>query len=120
MKKLIILSSLVFAFGCGKKGLDAKLDELGKIRDAMCACKDKTCADTQHEAYISWKKGNKDEAKPDKDQMEKYEGIRKELMDCRHKLEAGGGAEPAPGGLPAPAAPAAPGAPAPAPAPTTP
>jgi hypothetical protein len=118
MKKLLIAASLMFAFGCGKKGIDAKLDELAKIKDAMCKCTDKACADAQHEAYIAWKKGNKDEAKPDKDQMEKYETIRKDMMDCRHKLDgAGGGDQPAPGG--APPAGGAP-APAPAPAPATP
>jgi hypothetical protein len=106
MKKLALMAGLVFAFGCGKKGIEGKLDELGKIRDAMCKCTDKACADTQHEAYIAWKKGNKDEAKPDKDQMEKFEGIRKELTDCRHKLDAPGGGDQ----------PTAPAAPAPAPA----
>ena len=105
--KLLIVASVLFAFGCSKKGLDNKLDELGKIRDAMCKCTDKACADTQHEAYIAWKKGNSKEDKPDKDQMEKFESIRRELMDCRHKAEGtGGGAE---GSAPAPAPSPAPG-----------
>jgi hypothetical protein len=87
MKHLIIVASIVFAAGCGKGGLDGKLDELGKIRDAACACKDKACADEQHEKYIAWKKGNSKDDKPSDDQMKKFEAIRKEMNDCRHKLE---------------------------------
>jgi hypothetical protein len=102
----MIVASLVFAFGCGKGGLDGKLDELGKVRDAMCACKDKACADAEHEKYIAWKKGNSKDDKPSEDQMKKFETIRKELQDCRRKLDAPEGA-PAAGGsaAPAPAAP---------------
>jgi hypothetical protein len=97
MRKITILASLVLAFtACGKGGLDAKLDELGKIRDAMCACKDKACADEQHEKYIAWKKGNSKDDKPSDDQMKKFETIRHELMDCRHKLDTP--AAPAPEG----------------------
>ena len=104
----MIIASLVFAFGCGKGGLDGKLDELGKIRDAMCACKDKACADAQHEKYVAWKKGNSKDDKPSEDQMKKYETIRHELQDCRHTVDSpaptGGSAAPAPA-APAPAAP---------------
>jgi hypothetical protein len=104
----MIVASLVFAFGCGKGGLDGKLDELGKIRDAMCACKDKACADAEHDKYIAWKKGNNKDDKPSEDQMKKFETIRHELQDCRHKVEGptdtGGGSAAAP----APAAPTTP------------
>ena len=107
MRNFTIVASLVFAFaGCSKGGLDGKLDELGKIRDAMCACKDKACTDAQHEKYIAWKKGNSKEDKPNEDQMKKFESIRKELQDCRHKIDTpdmGGGSAATP-----PAAPATP------------
>jgi len=103
----MIVASLVFAFGCGKGGLDGKLDELGKIRDAMCACKDKACTDAQHEKYIAWKKGNSKDDKPSEDQMKKFETIRHELQDCRHKVDSPEGTPTAPtGGSAAPAAPA--------------
>ena len=86
MRSGLVLVGLVFGFGCGKGGLDGKLDELAKIRDAMCACKDKACADTQHEAYTAWKKSNKsDETKPDGEQMKRYDDIRKDMRECRHK-----------------------------------
>jgi hypothetical protein len=111
MKSLVIAFGLTFVLGCGKKGIEAKLDELGKIRDAMCQCQDKACAEKQHDAFIAWKMSPKDEAKPDKDQMARYESIHKEMMDCRHKYDAPGGDTGAAPAAPAPAAPA-PAAPA--------
>lgn len=106
MRKLtFIIAGLVFAVGCGKGGIDGKLDELGKIRDAMCACKDKACTDAQHEKYIAWKKGNSKDDKPSEDQMKKFETIRKELQDCRHKIDTPDMGAPPAGGSAAPAAP---------------
>lgn len=92
-KHLVI--GLLFAMGC-KGGLDGKLDDLDKIKDEMCACKDKKCTDDVHEKYIAWKKGNSKDDKPSKDQDERYHKIREGLMDCRHKIgDAGSGAPPA-------------------------
>ncbi|MDB4954334.1 MAG: hypothetical protein JWO36_1903 [Myxococcales bacterium] len=108
MKKLMVVASLVFAFGCGKKGMDGKLDELAGIKDKMCECKDKACTEKVHEDYITWKKGNSKDEKPNKDQMDKFEQLRAGMNLCRHKVEgdAGGAdsAPPAPGATP-PAAP---------------
>ena len=112
MKKLILVASLVFAFGCGKKGLDGKLDELAGIKDKMCECKDKACTDKVHEDYITWKKGNPKDEKPNKDQMDKFEQLKTGMNLCRHQVEgtAGGAdsAAPAPGAAPTGAAPATP------------
>lgn len=72
--------------GCGKGGLDGKLDELSKIKDEVCACKDKACADAAHEKYTAWKKGNSKDDKPSDEQMKKFETLRTELNDCRRKL----------------------------------
>ena len=98
----IIIVALSLATGCGKGGLDGKLDELSKIKDEVCACKDKACADTAHDKYIAWKKGKKDD-KPSDDQMKKFSELRDQLNECRHKLSdtaapAGGSAAPAPAG----------------------
>jgi hypothetical protein len=89
MTKLVLIGAFVFAAGCGKGGMDGKLDELAKIKDAMCACTDKACTEKQHEAYISWKKGNSKDDKPSGDQMKRYEELRTAMNDCRHKLEKG-------------------------------
>lgn len=80
---------LVFAFGCGSKGIDGKLDELSTIKDKMCACTDKKCADDTRDEYVKWKKSNKGE-KPNKEQDERYQQIRSGMMACRHKLVGGG------------------------------
>lgn len=105
----IIIAGLVFAASCGKGGLDGKLDELAKIKDEVCACKDKACADAAHEKYIAWKKGNSKDDKPSDDQMKKFETLRTELNDCRHKLSDTAAPPPAaPAGSAAPAAPATP------------
>jgi hypothetical protein len=96
MKHLLLVASCLLAFGgCKKSGIDGKLDDLAKIRDAMCACKDKACADKQHDAYIAWKKGNSKDDKPSDDQMKKFHEIRDALHACRHKLDAPEGAAPA-------------------------
>ena len=89
MSKLAMLCGLVFAFGCGKGGLDGKLDDLSKIKDKMCACTDKKCADDTRDEYVAWKKGNKGD-KPSKEQDERFQSIKKEMMDCRHKVAGGG------------------------------
>ncbi|HEY6034856.1 MAG TPA: hypothetical protein VIV58_11365 [Kofleriaceae bacterium] len=112
MRNFIIISTFLglsaLGAGCGKGGLDGKLDELAKIKDEACACKDKACADAAHDKYVAWKKGNSKDDKPSDEQMKKFETLRTELNDCRRKLSdttpppppAGGSAE-------APAAPAA-------------
>jgi hypothetical protein len=99
MTKLLVVASLVFAFGCGKKGIDAKLDELGGIKDRMCECKDKTCTEKVQEDYITWKKGNSKDEKPTQDQKDKFEQLRAGMNLCRHKVEgdAGGADSTAPG-----------------------
>jgi hypothetical protein len=97
----IIIASLALAVGCGKGGLDGKLDELSKIKDEVCACKDKACADAAHDKYIAWKKGNSKDDKPSDDQMKKFSELREQLNECRHKISdtaapAGGSAAMAP------------------------
>ena len=98
--------------GCGKGGgLDGKLDELAKIKDEGCACKDKACVDAAHDKYRAWNKGMSKDDKPSDEQMKRFEALRSALNDCRRKLSDtmpppppamdGSGAAPA-----APAAPA--------------
>jgi hypothetical protein len=110
MRNFIIITAFLLGAGagCGKGGLDGKLDELSKIKDEVCACKDKACADAAHEKYTAWKKGNSKDDKPSDDQMKKFETLRTELNDCRRKLSD---TTPPPamdgsGAAPAPAAPA--------------
>jgi hypothetical protein len=90
MTKCAIICGLVFAFGCGKGGMDGKLDDLAKIRDKMCQCADKKCADDTRDEFVAWKKGNKKDDRSSKDQDERFQSIKKEMMDCRHKLAGAG------------------------------
>jgi len=116
MRNFIIISAFLLGglgvLGCGKGGLDGKLDELSKIKDEACACKDKACADAAHDKYVAWKKGNSKDDKPSDDQMKKFEALRTELNDCRRKLSDTTPPPPAAGSAaPAPAAPAGSAAP---------
>ncbi|MEO6775917.1 MAG: hypothetical protein ABI467_23350 [Kofleriaceae bacterium] len=88
MRNFIIITAFLVGAGagCGKSGLDGKLDELAKIKDETCACKDKACADAAHDKYIAWKKGNSKEDKPNDTQMKKFQSLRTEISDCRSKL----------------------------------
>ena len=101
---IISLSLALALAACGKGGLDGKLDELQKIKDETCACKDKACADAAHEKYTTWKKGNSKDDKPTDDQMKKFSELRDQLNECRHKVSdtvvppAAGSAAPATAG----------------------
>ncbi|MFT3692319.1 MAG: lipoprotein [Kofleriaceae bacterium] len=87
MQKLMVIAIALGLAACGKKGgLDGKLDELQKIKDEVCACKDKACADAAHDKYTAWKKNNSKEDKPSDDQMKKFSELRDQLNECRHKL----------------------------------
>jgi hypothetical protein len=110
MRNFIIISTFLglLGAGCGKGGLDGKLDELSKIKDEVCACKDKACADAAHDKYVAWKKGNSKDDKPSDEQMKKFEALRTELNDCRRKLSDTTPPPAMDGSGAAPAAPAAP------------
>jgi hypothetical protein len=91
------MKKLMFAFllmGCGSKssgGMDGKLDELSGIKDKMCACTDKTCADSVRDEFVTWKKGNNGgDNKPTKDQDDRFKQLRAGMMECRHKVAGAG------------------------------
>ncbi len=115
MRNLLIVATLVFSVvGCGKSGVDAKIDDLAKLRDAMCACKDEACTEAQQDKYLAWKKGNNKDEKPNESQMKKFEGIRKELQTCRRTIGKPALVVPT-GDVPPPATPPVEGSAAPAP-----
>jgi hypothetical protein len=87
----LALLGLLLAVGCGSKGMDGKLDELQSISDKLCKCTDKKCAEDAHDEYITWKKGNKKEDKPSKEQDARYQSIKSQMSECRHKMGGGGG-----------------------------
>ncbi len=78
--------ALVLGLGCGKGGndLDGRITELAKIRDEVCACKDKACADAAHDKYVKLKGENSKDDKPTAEQMDRYDKARGELQECWH------------------------------------
>ena len=85
----LVLASLLLALGCRGRSLDEKLDRLDKIKAALCACRDKACADKQDQAFVAWKKGN---SKADQDaasdaQRKRFFAIREDMKKCQAKLE---------------------------------
>ncbi|CAN5616823.1 hypothetical protein BH11MYX1_BH11MYX1_57430 [soil metagenome] len=78
----------IVVMACGKRGndLEGRIEALTKIQAEVCACTDKTCADTAHAKYVALKhQGSKDD-RPTEDQTKRYEAARRQLQDCWHTL----------------------------------
>ncbi|HET9621351.1 MAG TPA: hypothetical protein VFP84_08305, partial [Kofleriaceae bacterium] len=109
--------SLVSVAGCPKKpagdDMGPAIAKLNDIRDQMCKCTDKACADKVNEAYAKWGQEQAKTAPADKnavanqEQANKIVAISEEITKCTAKAIAGAAAMPA-GEPAAPAAPAAP------------
>jgi ethanolamine ammonia-lyase small subunit len=84
----IIIAGLVFAASCGKGGLDGKLEELSKIKDEACACKDKACADAVNKKMDDAMNGMKE---PSADDAKKLMDIMAEAGVCLAKAGATAG-----------------------------
>jgi len=80
--------------GCGGKA-DEAIGELKKIKDEMCACKDKACAEKVTDKMMKMSKDNKD-TKVTADQMKAASAITEELTKCMSKaMGMGADAPPA-------------------------
>jgi hypothetical protein len=97
--------SLVSVAGCPKKPATADngpaIAKLGEIRDQMCKCTDKACADKVNEAYAKWGQ-EQAQTKPadngaiaNQEQANKITGITEEITKCTAKAIAGPAAMPA-------------------------
>jgi hypothetical protein len=87
-------------FGCHKNKGDAdKADaiaKLTKLKDKMCACKDKTCSDQVSAELAKWgqeqEKFNVDKpASPAEKDNEKMEALKEAAASCLLKIEVPGG-----------------------------
>jgi hypothetical protein len=92
MRNLLLAGLLLGSvLGCGKKDpFDAALDEIGTIKDKMCACKDKDCAEKVDKEFEAWRDGLKDkigDSKPNADQDKKGEDIRAAMRKCQESLK---------------------------------
>jgi len=88
MKKLFIVSALVFLGACGSKGgtADKYLADYTALKDKLCACADKTCADkVKAEADAHEKKGNELSKDDQKKIGEAFEKVEDQVNECARK-----------------------------------
>ena len=78
---------LVASVGCGSK----VVKEFEKIKDEMCGCKDKECAEKVNKKFDEWLKKN-ESAKGSKGQQEKAKKIAEEYSKCMMSAMTGGAA----------------------------
>ena len=100
MKRLISISmfaALALA-GCGGDKVDEAISGMKGHADKMCGCeKDKdpaACAEKVHADKEKWEDGMEKKmegAKPNADQMKKWEEAEDRYRECRTKAELGGG-----------------------------
>ena len=81
---------LVAGSGCGSK----VVKEFEKIKDKMCECKDKECAESVNKEFEEWLKKN-EKAKGSKGQQEKAKKVAEEYTKCMMSAMAGGAGAPA-------------------------
>jgi hypothetical protein len=100
---IAFLAALSLAgFGCRKNKADADkagdaIAKLTKLKDKMCACKDKTCSDNVSAELAAW---GQEYDKPDVDKpgspgekdSEKLEALKEETANCLLKIEVPSGA----------------------------
>lgn len=113
MLRTLTIALLLLA-GCSNAG--PALEELEKIKNEACACKDGVCAAKALEKLAAWSTKHK-ETKGTQSQQQRSEALNKELVACAQKAMAGPSGEEAP--APTPSAPAPTPAPTEPPAPTT-
>jgi hypothetical protein len=110
MKNLTIAflaaASLFTVGACKKKGGAAEaVEKMGQLKDAMCKCTDKACAEKVQADYLAYGKTmeGKKEEKPDQAAIDKLMGLAGEYMKCYEKATgAGGEATPPAAGSAAP------------------
>ncbi len=88
-----VVLAAVLVLGCrGSDKLDKALDEQRRLKDRMCACPDKACADAVDADYTAWRTRTREAAGTDRpSESQDYKGrvIRDELDACRRTKRAG-------------------------------
>ena len=96
MTKRLMIAALLVITGCSKNDSQAKTDpsvdpslaELAALRDKMCACKDKACADAVNadvDAFFKKDRARFDGMPPDKKQQSAK--LEDEQYQCWKKLK---------------------------------
>jgi predicted nuclease with TOPRIM domain len=90
MRNLVLVGVLVLLVSCKSKA-DQAISDLSGLKDKMCACKDKACAeDVQKEFKEMGKKYKDDKSDPSEEDKKKFESLFKEDQDCRRTARRGG------------------------------
>lgn len=103
MRNFTIVAGLVLALtGCGKNKFDQAVSEMESLKDRMCACSDKACADKVSDDYKEWRKSMKekftkeDDKNASEEQTRRAKDADKAFHECRSKLkDSGDKADPA-------------------------
>ncbi|MDB4963861.1 MAG: hypothetical protein JWP01_3860 [Myxococcales bacterium] len=94
MKHLLAIVGFVFVVGCGSKGGGDKIiSDYTGLKDRMCKCADKACAEKVTADAVEWMGTMEKEmknTKPTKEQDEKFDKIDDEMKACAKKLGAEG------------------------------
>ena len=88
MIKRWMIAALLVVAACGKTDSDASLSELTALRDKMCACTDRACADAVNAdvgAFFKKDRARFDSMPPDKKQQSKK--LEDEQYACWQKLK---------------------------------
>jgi hypothetical protein len=100
MRNLTIVAGLVLALtGCGKNKFDQAVSDMEGLKDKMCACTDKACADKVNDEYREWRKSMKEKFKKEDDkdaseeQTKRAKAADAAFHECRSKLKDSGGTE---------------------------
>jgi hypothetical protein len=99
-----VLALVLGLTGCGGKAGEA-IGEMKKLKDEMCACKDKACADKVAEKFAKMGEKHKD-TKATETQMKEAGKVAEEYGKCMMKAMGAGDMGAPPAGDPPPAAPA--------------
>jgi len=85
---IAILACSLASFACRKTTPDLAIEDVIELREKMCACKDKACADRVSEALNKWISEDKAEGKPrvSEDDDKKIAAVTEELTNCMTKL----------------------------------
>jgi hypothetical protein len=92
MRNLIVLAVLVAA--CSKGKVDQAISDLSELRDQMCKCTDKACADKIQTEFREigkkYKDSEEDFKNASKDKQDEFDKIESAYRDCRKKARSSG------------------------------
>jgi flagellar motor switch protein FliM len=106
MRKVIVFVGMLALGACSKGKFEQALSEMSDLKDKMCACTDKACADKVQEDFRSFRKSMKDRFTKDelknlsKEDDKKGRELQSGMDECRRKFadtsSTTGSAAPAP------------------------